>query len=285
MIIKILFSFLSVTILGGLLGFGLAVAAKLLAVKKDERIGLVEDVLPGANCGACGFPGCSGYAEGVVNGGADLTLCSPGGAAVAEKIAEIMGKTVEVSSQKMVAQVHCRGTRDTSKYAFDYRGLADCNAMMILYSGDKECKYGCLQGGSCIAVCPVDAIGRDDQNRIWVDKDRCISCGKCIDVCPTHVMKWVPYDADYIVACNSQDKGALVRKYCSVGCIGCKICEKKSGEGGFIVENNLAHIDFSKTGDRTAAVTACPAKCIISTETAAPEITERKETVEVNDKA
>lgn len=282
MIFKILFSFLSVTILGGLLGFGLAIAAKLLAVKKDERVGLVEDILPGANCGACGFPGCAGYAEGIVNEGADLTLCSPGGAEVAEKIAEIMGQSVEVSSKKLVAQVHCRGTRDTSKYAFDYRGLVDCNAMMILYDGDKECKYGCLQGGSCIAVCPVDAIGRDEQNRIWVDRDKCISCGKCIDVCPTHVMKWVPYDADYIVACNSKDKGGIVRKYCSVGCIGCKICEKKSGEGGFIVENFLAYIDYDKHGDRTAAVTGCPSKCIISTETAAAEIVDKKETVKIN---
>jgi len=284
MILKILYAFLSVTILGGLLGVGLAFAAKLLAVKKDERVELVESVLPGLNCGACGYPGCSGYAAGIVKEEAPLTLCSPGGAEVAKKIAEIMGQTVEVSTEKMVAQVHCRGTRDTSKTAFNYKGIADCNAMMILYSGDKECKYGCLQGGSCIDVCPVDAIGRDDLNRIWVDKDICISCGKCIDVCPTHVMKWVPYDADYIVACNSQDKGALVRKYCSVGCIGCKICEKKSGEGGFIVENFLAHIDYSNKGDRTAAVTSCPSKCIISTATAAPEVQESKETIEVNDK-
>ncbi len=284
MILKILYAFLSVTILGGLLGVGLAFAAKLLAVKKDERVEFVEAVLPGINCGACGFPGCSGYASGIVKEEALLTLCSPGGAEVAKKIAEIMGQTVEVPTEKLVAQVHCRGTRDTSKSAFNYKGIADCNAMMILYSGDKECKFGCLQGGSCIAVCPVDAIGRDDLNRIWVEKDMCISCGKCIDVCPTHVMKWVPYDADYIVACNSQDKGALVRKYCSVGCIGCKICEKKSGEGGFIVENFLARIDFSKKGDRTAAVISCPTKSIISTATAAPEVQQLKETVEVNDK-
>ncbi len=285
MLLKIVFSFLSVTLLGGLLGVGLAVAAKLLAVKKDERIGEVESILPGANCGACGYPGCSGYAEAVVNEGASLTLCSPGGAEVAEKIAKIMGQSVEVSATKMVAQVHCRGTRDTSKYAFDYNGLADCNAMMILYGGDKECKYGCLQGGSCIAVCPVDAIGRDEKNRIWVDKDRCISCGKCIDVCPTNVMKWVPYDADYIVACNSKDKGAKTRKYCTVGCIACKICEKKSGDGGFIVEDFLAHIEYDMKGDRTAAVESCPAKCIISTKTAKAEIDEVKETVKVNDES
>ncbi|MCF6336222.1 MAG: RnfABCDGE type electron transport complex subunit B, partial [Spirochaetales bacterium] len=170
MIFKILFSFISVTLIGGALGIGLAVAARILAVKKDERVGTVEDILPGVNCGACGYPGCSGYAEGIVNDGADITLCSPGGSEVLAKIAEIMGIEADSEGEKMVAQVHCRGNRDTSTYKFNYSGMDDCNAMQSMYQGDKECRYGCLAGGSCIKVCPVDAITRDSKNRIWVDK-------------------------------------------------------------------------------------------------------------------
>ena len=263
-LLKIFFSFISVTLIGGVLGIGLAIAARILAVKKDERVANVEEILPGANCGACGFPGCSGYAEGIVNEDADITLCSPGGAEVLAKIAELMGKEAGDVGEKMVAQVHCRGNRDTSTYTYNYKGLNDCNAMQAMYKGDKDCKYGCLAGGSCIKVCPVDAISRDEKNRIWVDKDLCISCEKCVAVCPTGVMQMIPYSSDVIVACNSLDKGGKVKKYCSVGCIGCKICEKKSPEGGFVVENFLATIDYNNKGDRVAALKACPAKCIVS---------------------
>ncbi len=282
-LINILLSFISVTLIGGALGIGLAIAAKILAVKKDERVSQVEEILPGANCGACGFPGCSGYAEGIVNEEADITLCSPGGSEVLEKIAELMGQAAGSLSEKMVAQVHCRGNRDTSTYTFNYKGLNDCNAMQAMYKGDKDCKYGCLAGGSCIKVCPVDAIRRDDKNRIWVDKDQCISCEKCVAVCPTGVMQMIPYSADVIVACNSLDKGGKVKKYCSVGCIGCKICEKKSAEGGFIVESFLATIDYDNKGDRIAALQACPVKCIISSEDAGLNITKDGEKQKVNE--
>jgi H+/Na+-translocating ferredoxin:NAD+ oxidoreductase subunit B len=282
-LIKIIFSFISVTLIGGALGIGLAIAARILAVKKDERVTDVENILPGANCGACGFPGCSGYAEGIVKDDADITLCSPGGPDVLAKIAEFMGKEADLSGEKMVAQVHCRGNRDSSTYSFTYKGLDDCNAMQAMYKGDKDCKYGCLAGGSCIKVCPVDAISRDDKNRIWVDKDLCISCEKCITVCPTEVIQMIPYSADVIVACNSLDKGGKVKKYCSVGCIGCKICEKKSVEGGFIVENFLATIDYDKQGDRTGALKACPPKCIISAKNAGLELILIKENQIVNE--
>ena len=171
--------------------------------------------------------------------------------------------SIEVSEEKKVAQVHCRGGRKRTKLQFEYDGIEDCNALFILYHGDKECKYGCLGKGSCIDVCPVDAIDYDEEGLVWVDRETCISCGKCIDVCPTGVMKWIPYDADYMVACNSTDKGGAVKKYCEVGCIGCKICEKKSPEGVYVVENFLSKIDYSKEGDRSAGAAACPTNCII----------------------
>jgi ferredoxin len=167
------------------------------------------------------------------------------------------------SDVRMVAQVHCRGSRETSSYLYEYHGVKDCNAAYMLFEGDKECKYGCLGYGSCMKVCPTDAIYYDKEGLVRVDRDKCIGCEKCVDVCPTGVMKMIPYDADFIVACNSTDKPAVVRKYCKVGCIGCKICEKKSPEGGYKVENFLATIDYTQKGDRSAGAEACPVKCII----------------------
>jgi Na+-translocating ferredoxin:NAD+ oxidoreductase subunit B len=263
LILKILYAFLSVGILGGLLGLALAVASKFFAVTKDERISQVEEALPGSNCGACGYAGCAGYAEAIVLEEAPLTLCGPGGAETASQIGSIMGQEVDANGEKMVAQVHCRGTKETTKYLYEYSGLEDCNALHSLFQGDKQCKFGCLGLGSCIKVCPVDAIFRDRKGRVVVDPDRCISCEQCVAVCPTGVMKMIPTEADYIVACNSTDKGAAVRKYCTVGCIGCKMCEKKSPEGGFVVEQFLASINYNQDGERESAAEACPPKCIV----------------------
>jgi electron transport complex protein RnfB len=259
----VLFAFLVVGILGAALGIGLGFASKALAVKKDERIEQLEAALPGLNCGACGYAGCASYAEAMASDDSDLTRCTPGGPETAAELGRIMGVEVEVSGAKKVAQVHCRGGEGVSEYSFKYHGLADCNALFILYGGDKICKNGCLGLGSCIRVCPVDAIDYDSEGKVWVDKDACISCGKCLEICPTGVMKWVPYDADYIVACNNTDPPKVVRKHCKVGCIACKICEKKSPEGGYVVENNLSTINYEMTGDRSAGAEKCPNNCII----------------------
>lgn len=261
--IRILYAFLSVGALGALLGIGLAFASKIFYVKKDKRIEEVELKLPGINCGACGFAGCSSYAEAIVTKGAELTLCSPGGPETAKALAQIMGVEVDVSGEKQIAQVHCRGGKGTAVYKFSYNGIQDCNALHTLYGGNKECPYGCLGLGSCIKVCPVDAIYRTEDGLVRINPDLCISCGKCLDICPTGVIRLIPARADYMVVCSSLDKGGITKKYCSVGCIGCKVCEKKSPEGGFIVENFLARINYSAEGSRGEAAAACPAHCIV----------------------
>ncbi len=260
---KILYAFLSIGGIGALLGIGLAFASRAFSVKKDDRIEAAEKFLPGLNCGACGYAGCASYAEAIVNEDAPLVKCSPGGAEVAKALAEFMGVEVAVSSERKVAQVHCTGGKKTSTYKYEYRGIHDCNAAFSLYGGNKDCPYGCLGFGSCIAVCPADAIYRTDEGLVRVDTKKCISCGKCVEICPTGVIRLVPDSADYIVACRSRDKGAVTKKYCSVGCIGCKVCEKKSPEGGFVVENFLASIDYSKSGERKSASVGCPSHCII----------------------
>lgn len=280
--LTVLFAFLSIGILGALFGLGLAWAARVFAVKKDDRVIQAEAMLPGANCGACGFAGCAAYADAIVNQGAELNRCTPGGSEVAAKLGEFMGVAVDFSGEKQVAQVYCRGTRKTSTVAFEYRGLEDCNALYASFKGDKDCPYGCLGQGSCIRVCPADAIKRHPDGYIFVEKEKCISCGLCISVCPTGVIKWTPYSADVLVACNSTDKGPAVKKYCSVGCIGCGICAKKSPEGGFVVENFLARIDYSQPGSRKEAAAACPVKCIIPLDEKSPAKEESREEEKVS---
>ncbi|MBN1412822.1 MAG: 4Fe-4S binding protein, partial [Spirochaetales bacterium] len=203
------------------------------------------------------------YAQAIVGQDAALTLCVPGGEDVAHDLSEIMGVQVEFTAQKKVTQVHCRGGRKTAKYLYEYRGVKDCNALYALSGGDKQCKYGCLGLGSCIKVCPVDAISYDSEGLVWVNRETCIGCGKCIDVCPTGVMRFIPYEADLIVACNSKDKGAVTKKNCSVGCIGCKICEKQSPDGGYQVNDFLSVIDYAIKGEREKGADKCPTKCII----------------------
>jgi len=265
MLVQVISAVISVAGLGLLMGIGLAVASKFLAVQKDERIAVLEAELPGLNCGACGYAGCASYAEAMAGKEEEnLTLCTPGGPDVVLKISEILGvEAAAAIAEKRVIQVHCTGGRDEVEYEFAYRGIRDCNALYALYGGDKKCKHGCLGLGSCIGVCPVNAISYTENGLVWVNKELCIACGKCIEVCPTGVMRWLPYESNYLVACNSTDKGGVVRKICKVGCIACKICEKKSPDGGYKVDNFLCRIDYQAEGERESGAAACPTKCII----------------------
>ncbi|MFA6687862.1 MAG: RnfABCDGE type electron transport complex subunit B [Sphaerochaetaceae bacterium] len=262
--INILYAFLVVTGLGLLLGFGLAFAAKKLEVPKDPRLAQMEPIMPNANCGGCGYPGCAGYAAAVVAGEAPIGLCAPGGSELSRKMAEIMGLDSAPVSEKMVAFVHCIGSVATTNKDYRYEGMTDCNAASLLFSGDNSCKSGCLRLGSCIKVCPADAISRQEDGRIVVDPDLCIGCKKCTAVCPNGVIKMVPASATYVVACNNHESGAKVRKACSVGCIGCKICENKFPESGCKVVNFLSEIDYSSSQAQIVdAANACPQKCIV----------------------
>jgi len=260
---EILFAVIVVSVLGAIFGFGLSWAEKKLAVHKDEKEIAIEALMPGANCGGCGFAGCIAYADAVAHGSAEIGLCNPGGNALAVKMAEIMGKSVESSGERRkVAHVFCKGDCQVTAKDYTYSGLSDCNSAALLFGGDNACKTGCLHLGSCIAVCPVGAISKNDQGHIVVEEKSCIGCGKCTTVCPTGVIRMM-YDSEYVVDCSSHEPGAKVRKQCSVGCIGCKICQVKFPTSGFAVESFLSTFDQSKVHDQAeAAMEACPAKVI-----------------------
>jgi Na+-translocating ferredoxin:NAD+ oxidoreductase RNF subunit RnfB len=257
--ISILAAVLTLTVLGLLFGLLLAVGSKIFAVEQDERIPQVQECLPGANCGGCGYAGCANLAEAIVNGEAAVNTCPVGGAETAQKIAEIMG--VEAGETvKMTAYVRCSGGNNASR-KYDYVGAIDCLAAMKVAGGPLECTFGCLGYGSCAKVCPNDAISIVDGKAV-VNSDACIACGKCVGACPRNIIAIVPANNKTHVACVSKAKGGEVRKICQVGCIGCGICVKNCPHEAITVVDNVARIDYSKCQDCGKCAEVCPRKII-----------------------
>jgi len=273
----IIAAIITLGLLGLLFGGGLAYASKKFAVKVDPRVEMINEILPGANCGGCGYPGCSGYAEAVVQGRADPTLCSPGGNEVAKKIAAILGVEAQ-AMESMVCVVQCRGGREEAQEKFVYYGPSDCNSAVLLSGGSKACVYGCLGLGSCEAACPYGAIKINDNSIPVVDEELCTGCGLCVSVCPKGITKLVPRSQKVYVACVNKDRGKSVKEVCSVGCTGCTLCAnpKTTLSGKVKIEDNLPVIP-ADWDDYETAVQKCPAKCLIVRGTAVPEKLEKAE--------
>ena len=246
--------------LGLLFGVLLSIASKAFAVKVDPKIGEVLDALPGANCGACGFPGCEGLATAIAEGRAPVNSCPIGGQKVADKVAEIMGLNA-AHVERNVAVVLCQGDKDKAKEKYEYDGIEDCRVQIDLADGCKSCSYGCLGCGTCQDVCQFDAI--DMVNGIAViNKEKCTACMKCIEVCPKKIIELVPYDNEYIVKCKSEDKGKEVRGNCTIGCIGCRLCVRNCPVDAFTFENNLAKINYDICTNCGICEEKCPTKAI-----------------------
>ena len=256
---SILYPVVALSAMGLLFGVLLAVASKIFAVSTDDRLPMVIEALPGANCGGCGYAGCSNYASEIVAGHAPVNKCTVGGTKSANAIAEIMGVTAE-EQVRFVAHVNCRGG-NTAKKKFQYKGIEDCLAASKLSGGPSECSYSCLGYGTCVKTCPFGAIETKNDIAV-VDQEKCKACKKCIAVCPRHIISMVPYSSDMHISCSSQDKGAVVRTICDVGCIACKMCEKKCPAGAITVENNLARINYDKCINCGECVSVCPRKLI-----------------------
>lgn len=247
----------------------LGIAAKKFAVEVDPRELAILEVLPGANCGACGYPGCSGFAKGVAEGKAALTLCTPGGSETIEGIASILGIEA-VTVEPQVALVACQGDNVKASVKYRYLGLTDCNAAQKIADGPKICPSGCLGLGSCERACPFDAIEMTSENLAVINRDKCTGCEKCVAVCPRQVIHMTPRKAVTHVLCNSHDKGALIRRYCQIGCIGCHICNK-TVPGAYIIENFLARANYEQPDDAAVAIDKCPTKCIRDFSSGYPE--------------
>ncbi|MEA4816599.1 MAG: RnfABCDGE type electron transport complex subunit B [Lachnospiraceae bacterium] len=256
-IMNVVYAVASIGGLGVIFGAGLGYASKMFAIEEDPRISLVQAALPGANCGGCGFPGCSGCATAIVNGTAKVNACPVGGTKVADKIAEIMGVTAEETTPK-AAFVKCKGTCSASKNKYDYFGLDDCvMASHLAGGGAKSCSYGCLGLGSCVKACPFNAISIVDGIAV-VDQETCVACGNCVSACPKHLIELLPINKKVKVQCNSKDTGKVVVSNCSNGCIACKICEKSCNFDAIKVIDNLAVIDYDKCKNCGVCANKCP---------------------------
>lgn len=256
---------LGLAVLGGLgllLGLGLAFSNKWLHVKVDPKITALQEVLPGTNCGACGFPGCEGAAVAVVKGEAEVTVCVAGGQETADDVADVMG--VEAAAmQKVVALVFCRGGEGKSVTKYIYRGFEDCHAAAIVSGGPKACSYACVGFGNCTLVCPYGAIVMGEDKLPVVDPKLCTGCGLCVAECPKQIIHLVPDDRRVHILCSSREKGPQVKKVCAVGCIACKLCEKNCPQKAPTVENFLAVMDYDKCSHTCFCVAKCKPKTIV----------------------
>jgi len=253
---------LSLASLGLLIGAGLAYASVKLHVDVDPRIEKLEDMLPGVNCGACGFPGCNGFAAAIVNDNADITKCAPGGNELAVKIGEIMGREAETIDEKKVAFVYCGGGRKEAKEAFEYTGKKTCEAAVMVQGGQKACQYGCLGYGDCVVSCKFDALKMNENGLPVVDVDKCVACNACVEDCPKDLFKIVTLKEVRQCVCSSLDKGAVAKKVCKVACIGCNICVKNCPYDAIVVNDFLAKIDIVKCTNCGICEEKCPTKAI-----------------------
>ncbi len=251
-----------VAITGLVAGLGLAIASVVMAVPKDEKAEAIRECLPGANCGACGFSGCDGYAAALSKGETDNTaLCAPGGNDAATAIANVLG--VEAGKvEPSAAVVLCKGHRRNAEEKYIYQGVDSCKMAVQLYGGPKNCTYGCVGLGDCVAACPYDAIHICD-GVARVNPIMCRACQMCVRTCPKGLIEMMPlHKTVAAVTCKNHDKGAQTRKDCKVGCIGCMKCVKTCEHGAVKVENFTAHVDYSKCIGCGKCHEACPTGAI-----------------------
>ena len=247
--------------LGVVFGALLAFASDKFHVAVDERQSKIREILPGANCGGCGYPGCDGYAEACVEGKAKPNLCAAGGHETAEKIAEILGVKAE-RLEPMVAFVKCRGSHDKTVKDCVYMGFDDCrSASVVPGKGPASCTYGCLGLGTCVKVCVFGAISIKN-GVAEVDRNKCMACGTCAANCPRGIIALVPKRAMLEVACSNPLKGPIVKQVCSAGCIGCTLCVKTCPKQAISMKGSLAVIDPALCVNCGLCAAKCPVKAI-----------------------
>ena len=253
--------------LGALLALLLFVVAKQFKVEEDPRIDEVEKMLPGANCGGCGFPGCRGMSEALVkNDDISSLYCPVGGAECMKVVATYLGKAA-AERAPMVAVVRCAGSCENRPKTNTFDGAQSCLVASSLYAGDTGCSFGCLGLGDCVAKCEFDALHINPATGLpEVDEEKCTACGACVKACPKMIIelrKKAPKGRKIYVSCVNKAKGAVARKACKVACIGCGKCAKVCAHDAITVENNLAYIDSMKCKMCRKCVVECPTGAIV----------------------
>lgn len=264
----ILVAVISLGAIGLISAIVLFVASKKFAVYEDPRIGEVAEVLPQANCGGCGYPGCAGFAEACVKAGSlEGKLCPVGGQPVMARVAAILGLEA-ASAEPKVAVVRCNGSCEHRPRTTRYDGVSSCAVANATYGGETDCTFGCLGCGDCVDVCQFDAIHMNPETGLpEVDENACTACGACVKACPRRIIELRPKGKNnrrVYVSCVNKDKGAQTRKACSVGCIGCGKCVKVCPFEAITLENNLAYIDPAKCKLCRKCEAECPQGAILA---------------------
>ncbi len=253
--VLILYAVLILVGIGAVAGVVLGLAAHFMAVKENETAKKLLEVLPGANCGACGFSGCAGYANALAESrGVRTNLCPVGGDAVAAQVAEILGSTPK-KAVKTTARVRCRGAEECRVRLADYEGVSTCRAAAALYNGGSACAYGCIGLGDCATVCDHGAISVRMGVAV-VDESLCVGCGKCKTACPKALITITPVTAPTVL-CRNPEKGAATKAVCTAGCVGCRLCEKACPSGAIVMEGGVARVSRSRCTGCGACVSAC----------------------------
>lgn len=256
-LMAILIAALVVGLTGLIIGLLLGVAGEKFKVEVDEIEIAVRNLLPGNNCGGCGFAGCDALAKAIALGQAPVNGCPVAGEEVTAQIGTAMG-TQAAETIKMTAYVKCSGTCDKTEIKYNYYGIHDCQKLAFIPGhGEKLCSFGCMGYGTCVRACPFDAIHIVD-GVAKVEKEKCKACSKCIAVCPNHLIELVPYESEVHVSCSSTEKGKAVKAACSTGCIGCMICTKVCPVGAITVTDNLAKIQYDLCTNCGACAKKCP---------------------------
>ena len=258
---------LNATVAMGALGLALSiilgVASKVFYVYVDPKVVAVDECLPGANCGGCGYAGCSDCAVAMVAGEVPPNACKAGGDDVTEAIAAVLGISAETAERDIVS-IFCKGTHNSTKRKYNYKGVSDCRAAVLLSGGDKSCSYGCLGLGTCVANCSFGALSMDDNGLPVVDEELCTGCGTCVTVCPRHIPVLIKESQKVAVLCSSHDGGKVVKETCDVGCQGCGKCKKACPEEAIIVDKFLAIVDSKKCTGCGECFEVCPTGIIQS---------------------
>lgn len=246
-----------------LLAIGLTIASVKLHVQQDPRVEQVDEALPGANCGGCGYAGCTAYAKAVVAGETPVNACTPGGEEVANRLAEIMGVSFDVSVQTRPV-LHCSAEYDQRKGHMPYDGVPTCTAANLV-PGVQGCAFGCLGFGDCMESCPFDAIHMHNGLPAF-DYDKCTSCGACEKACPRDLIEMIPFTKEsmLVVGCANHDPPKVVKQVCEVGCIGCGACTRQSDVFG--ITRFKADIDYDKyesIEQVRPAFEKCPAAALV----------------------
>lgn len=263
----VIFTVVSLSSLGALSAVILYVVAQKFQVFEDPRIEEVQNALPGANCGGCGFAGCRNFAEALVKADTFEGLnCPVGGASLMEDVAKLLGREA-IAVDPLVAVVRCNGSPDHRPRTSVYDGVANCRVAHSLYAGDTACEFGCLGLGDCVVVCKFDAMYMDNVTGLPVIIDeKCVACGACVKACPRIIIelrKKAKKDRKLFVSCVNKDKGGPAKKACSVACIGCSKCLKVCEYDAITIENNLAFIDSTKCVFCRKCVPVCPTDSIL----------------------